>query len=140
MPYEKAPSSGAFLPLSLMYFLSGKPMHFCSGVDSSTPPGQPFASLYGSSSVTLIVGQLPAHTHQLFGSTATNSTDVPTGAILPTFPTGQHIYAPAGSPANAPMAGTAIGATGNNQPVQTQSPSLALNWCVAIVGIYPSRP
>ena len=23
MPYEKAPSSGAFLPLSLMYFLSG---------------------------------------------------------------------------------------------------------------------
>jgi hypothetical protein len=34
MPDEKAPSSGAFLPLSLMYFLSGKPMHFCSGVDS----------------------------------------------------------------------------------------------------------
>jgi microcystin-dependent protein len=106
----------------------------------STPPGQPFASLYGSSSVTLTVGQLPAHTHQAFGSTAANSTNVPTGAILPTFPAGQHIYAPAGSPANAPMAGTAIGSTGNNQPVQTQSPSLALNWCVAIVGIYPSRP
>ena len=34
MPDEKAPSSGAFLPLSLMYFLSGKPMHFCSGVDT----------------------------------------------------------------------------------------------------------
>jgi len=34
MPYEKAPSSGAFLSLSLMYFLSGKPMHFCSGVDT----------------------------------------------------------------------------------------------------------
>ena len=34
MPYEKAPSSGAFLPLSLMYFLSGEPMHDLSGVDT----------------------------------------------------------------------------------------------------------
>ena len=35
MPDEKAPSSGAFLPASLMYFCSGQPMHFCSGVDTS---------------------------------------------------------------------------------------------------------
>src|ERR1017187_4321142 len=34
MPYEKAPSSGAFSPLSLMYFLSGEPMHDLSGVDT----------------------------------------------------------------------------------------------------------
>ena len=34
MPYEKAPSSGAFLPLSLMYFLSGEPLHALSGVDN----------------------------------------------------------------------------------------------------------
>jgi FkbM family methyltransferase len=35
MPDEKAPSSGAFLPASLMYFCSGVPMHFLSGVDRS---------------------------------------------------------------------------------------------------------
>jgi hypothetical protein len=35
MPDEKAPSSGAFLPASLMYFCSGVPMHFLSGVDIS---------------------------------------------------------------------------------------------------------
>ena len=34
MPDEKAPSSGAFLPASLMYLLSGEPMHYLSGVDS----------------------------------------------------------------------------------------------------------
>ena len=34
MPYAKAPSSGAFLPLSLMHFLSGEPMHYLSGVDT----------------------------------------------------------------------------------------------------------
>ena len=33
MPDEKAPSSGAFLTVSLMYFCSGKPMHLSSGVD-----------------------------------------------------------------------------------------------------------
>ena len=35
MPDEKAPSSGAFSPASLMYFCFGQPMHFCSGVDTS---------------------------------------------------------------------------------------------------------
>jgi len=40
MPYEKAPSSGAFLPLSLMYFLSGEPMHDLSGVDNKISPGE----------------------------------------------------------------------------------------------------
>jgi hypothetical protein len=34
MPQEKAPSSGALLPASLMYFCSGQLMHFCSGVDN----------------------------------------------------------------------------------------------------------
>jgi hypothetical protein len=34
MSEEKAPGSGAFLPASLMYFCSGKPMHFYSGVDT----------------------------------------------------------------------------------------------------------
>jgi hypothetical protein len=34
MPEENAPSSAAFLPASLMYFCSGKPMHFHSGIDT----------------------------------------------------------------------------------------------------------
>ena len=33
MPEQKTPVSGAFWLASLMYFCSGKPMHFCSGVD-----------------------------------------------------------------------------------------------------------
>ena len=35
MPDEKLISSVGFLPTSLMYFCSGEPMHFCSGVDNS---------------------------------------------------------------------------------------------------------
>jgi hypothetical protein len=44
MPDEKAPSSGAFLLASLMYFCSGQPMHYCSGVDSTLQAGK-FADL-----------------------------------------------------------------------------------------------
>ena len=43
MPNEKAPSSGAFLPASLMYFCSGQPMHFCSGVDTDCGMVSPIA-------------------------------------------------------------------------------------------------
>lgn len=106
----------------------------------TTPPGQPFAAVYGSSSVTLTVQQLPAHTHQLYATSGANTTNTAAGALLPTFPAGQHIYSASGAPADTPMSQTAIGITGANQPVQTQSPVLAMNWCVAIVGIYPSRP
>ena len=35
MPEQKTPVSGAFWLASLMYFCSGKPMHFCSGVDKA---------------------------------------------------------------------------------------------------------
>src|SRR3979409_960686 len=38
MPDEKLISSVGFLPTSLMYFCSGEPMHFCSGVDTSGAP------------------------------------------------------------------------------------------------------
>ncbi len=34
MSEEKTPSSGTFLTASLMYFCSGKPTHFYSGVDT----------------------------------------------------------------------------------------------------------
>jgi|307.fasta_scaffold49630_2 microcystin-dependent protein len=107
---------------------------------SGSPPGQPIGALYGTSSVTLITQQLPAHTHAYFASSTANTTNMPSGSILSTFPTGQHIYSPSGSPADSQMNPSVIGLTGNNQPIQTQSPALAMTWCVAVVGIYPSRP
>ena len=83
---------------------------------------------------------MPAHTHQLAASSATDVRNSPAGALFATFATGTGVYAPSGSPANTPMAANAIGVAGGNQPVSIQSPALSLNWCVAIQGIYPLRP
>jgi microcystin-dependent protein len=108
-------------------------------VNAGTGPlGQPLGALYGQSMVTLTVGQLPAHRHTLFGTKALDQTTSPAGTLLPTFNTGA-IYSSTTAAADTPMKSDAIGLTGSNQPVSTQSPSLAMNWCVATVGIYPSR-
>jgi microcystin-dependent protein len=101
--------------------------------------GQPIGAVYGASTTTLTAAQMPTHTHQLAGSTAADTANSPAGALLPTFAAGTHIYAASGSPANTPMAATAIGTSGGNQPFSIQSPALSLNWCVATVGIFPSR-
>ena len=108
---------------------------------SGTPGGQPIGAVYGSSTVTLTVGNLPAHSHSFNASTAGPTTPNPAGALNATFPSANDkVYAPAGSPANTPMAQGAIGLTGQNLPVNIQSPALSMMWCIAWQGIFPSRP
>jgi microcystin-dependent protein len=104
------------------------------GADAQQPLGAPF----GASTVTLTMANLPPHRHQLFGSSAMGGIGSPAGALLATLP-GKD-YASAGSPADTPMSANAIGLTGNAAPVSTQSPSLSMTWCVALQGIFPSRP
>ena len=103
---------------------------------SSNPVGR--AS--GQSSVILTVNQMPTHSHTVLGTTQPTGTNDPTGALLGTFPAGQSIYAPNTATPDVPMHAGIIGATGGNQPVSTQSPILAMTWCVAVTGIFPSRP
>ncbi len=103
-------------------------------------PEKAAGTKYGDATVTLNVAQLPAHTHQSFASSKENTSGFPTGALLPpTVEPGGDLYAPAGSPADKPMNEAAIGKTGEGQPVPTQSPVLAMTWCVAIYGVWPSR-
>jgi microcystin-dependent protein len=101
--------------------------------------GQPIGAVYGQSQVTLLVSNLPSHTHQLMASSAADSVAAPAGALLPTYAAGK-FYAASGSPANVQMSSMAVGFTGQNLPVNIQSPALSMNWCIATTGIFPSRP
>jgi len=102
--------------------------------------GQPFGAVYGQSQVTLTVANLPAHTHQLKGSSAAATTYSLNGGLLSTpTNTAAKVYAGAGSPADTNMAVGAVGMTGNNVPISTQSPALSVNWCIATTGVFPSR-
>lgn len=94
----------------------------------------------GSATTNLTVQQMPAHSHQVFGASAATSTNSPLGGSLGTFPAGQPIYAANTATPDILMHEGVVGISGGNQPIPTQSPVLAMNWCVAVNGIFPQRP
>lgn len=99
----------------------------------------PIGAVIGQSSVTLTIQQMPQHNHMLLASSQAPASNSPTGASLATFPSGNNIYAAATATPDVQMNAGVIGFSGGNLPVPTQSPSLALNYCVAMQGIFPSR-
>jgi microcystin-dependent protein len=107
----------------------------------SSSNGSPaLGQIYGASSVNLTISQLPPHTHQLYASTTAVTQGNPSNALIGTFPAAEKTFTVAGAPANQPMSPNMIGATGSGAAVPTQSPSLGLTYCVATMGIFPSRP
>ncbi len=95
----------------------------------------------GSENVTLLSTQMPAHTHQMMASgegasanVATNNSLASSSRSVPTMPT---IYAP-GNTTPTPMAST-TSIVGGNQPHNNIQPYLAINYSIAVEGIFPSR-
>ena len=87
----------------------------------------------GTESVTLTVNQMPTHNHLAASTQAT------AGATRPqnNFPSGGGAYATATD--NTTMNPGHILNAGGNQPVGIVQPILALNFCIALEGIFPSR-
>ncbi|MBV8465893.1 MAG: phage tail protein [Burkholderiales bacterium] len=105
----------------------------------------------GTETVTLVTGNLPAHNHAFVASTAPanlpnvgGSSDrllaasyVQNSSNPSGNGPGKNIYGPAGS-ATAMAAGVCA-ATGGGQAHDNMQPSVALNYMIALTGIYPSR-
>jgi microcystin-dependent protein len=94
----------------------------------------------GEQSVTLTYDQLATHTHAPAAATPGTYAD-PGGAIFGEPATERptpNFYA---SALNAPaiMNPSSIGYTGSSQSHNNMMPYLALNYCIAIVGIFPTR-
>jgi len=95
----------------------------------------------GVKDVTLTEAQMPNHKHNLMGGGGRGS------AATLNAPSNQRIVTTAGSNAYAPFAaGTAanlapqaIPSTGGSQSHTNQQPYLALNFIIALTGLYPSR-
>jgi microcystin-dependent protein len=88
----------------------------------------------GESTVTLNTLQMPAHTHAANANGTAAGQTSPAGNYWGNG--GQTIYA---DTANAIMNPAAVAAAGNSQPHENMSPYLVLNFCIALVGIFPSR-
>jgi microcystin-dependent protein len=93
----------------------------------------------GVESVTLQSTQMPAHTHSYTpqATTAGGSAASPAGALWAQSGTGDTIYQKGSS--NTAMAPQTLGNTGGSQPHENRQPYLALNYVIALQGIFPSR-
>jgi microcystin-dependent protein len=94
----------------------------------------------GSATVTLQPGEMPMHNHvvQASGDPAEVQTPSPTAALSRAAP-----GKPYGSDPNAgrvQMAPQALPPAGGGQPHNNMPPALAMNFCIALQGVFPQRP
>jgi microcystin-dependent protein len=86
----------------------------------------------GEPSHTLTTGEMPAHLHQVVGSSEDATKKNPIGAVPAA--TGGSSYT---TDANGVM-GT-VTPTGSSQPHNNMQPYLGMNYIICLEGIYPSR-
>ncbi len=91
----------------------------------------------GTETVTLTVAQLPAHTHNLNANVAAANAVNPSGNFW-AAQTNLMQYATTSTPAST-MKSTAISNAGGGQPHTNIQPYLAINYLIALEGIFPSR-
>lgn len=115
----------------------------------------------GATTTTLLITNIPAHTHTANGngltvaqsaSTATGTTNIPGNTLVPAVlpvigsgPSGTTIkgYAPQDNSttlASSQVGGTlTTNATGDGQPFSIMPPYVGMNYIIAVQGIFPSR-
>jgi microcystin-dependent protein len=99
----------------------------------------------GAEQTILLSTNLPAHTHTTpvltgtpQGSTNATGTATPSNTTVPA--SGAAIYGPPEGLAMAPYSGTTVTpAAGGTSPVATITPYVAMNYIIAVEGIFPSR-
>jgi microcystin-dependent protein len=90
----------------------------------------------GEENHTLILGEMPAHNHQMVASSATVALPNPDGNLLGSGASaGLYIS----TQNNAAAANNFVAQTGGGQGHPNIQPYLALNHCICIAGIFPSR-
>jgi microcystin-dependent protein len=99
----------------------------------------------GSENVTVIQSDMAAHNHTLGATTSHGTTSSPAGAVLATgvhgtLTTGQDkLLMYSAPPTTTTLAPTSLAPAGGSQPHNNVQPSLGLRYCIAMVGVFPSR-
>ncbi len=99
-----------------------------------TPRAQ--GEMAGEENHTLLTTEMPAHNPAAFGDANDGTSDSPSGMNPARTPAGVPQY---GAGTGATLAATHIGATGGGLPHNNMPPYLALTYCIAINGVFPSR-
>ena len=90
----------------------------------------------GEQAHTLRMAEVPQHIHMLTASTADGAAVVPAGNLLAV--TNNQLYRNTQSDLTT-LSPSSVSSAGGSQPHINMQPSLTLNFCIALQGIFPSR-
>jgi microcystin-dependent protein len=97
----------------------------------------------GSESVTLLAGNLPAHTHTLNVHNGAGTASVPVAGVAlaqSVVDDGTPIRSYSSAAPNTTLAATSIGnSAGGSQAVGIRNPYVGMNFIIALQGVFPSR-
>jgi microcystin-dependent protein len=111
-----------------------------SGLQNWTPGMQA-----GADTVTLSANEMPAHNHSLSGLNVVGTAGAPSSTAY----LGQDrrggagnvdFLAPSATTVDTSMDPQALTGSGGSQSHENRQPFLAVNYCIALYGIFPSRP
>jgi microcystin-dependent protein len=108
-----------------------------SRVPMHVGPGNVQGEMAGSQTVQLAVNNLPGHSHQALCTKNEGASPDPAGMVWASTGASRRYDAPSGTA----LAATAISNAGNAEPTPHNNlqPLLAVNFCIALVGIFPTR-
>jgi microcystin-dependent protein len=92
----------------------------------------------GDETTTLATNNLPAHSHALNAKVGIGNQATPSGHLLAASDQRNSQFTSAS--ADTTMAATSVGSTGSGTPISNMQPYLVTNYCIALQGLFPSRP
>lgn len=93
----------------------------------------------GAPFVTLLESEMPAHTHAFQGSINLSTTSLPSDTTAFAKATGGSSYKASPFGTTVAMAPQAMTPAGGGLPHNNMMPFLALNYCIALQGVFPAR-
>lgn len=120
------------------------PIGYASSVDPNwQPPAVQIGQAAGSENVTLLQNNMPAHTHAMTASTSPGDNRNPAtrtfAASTNASSTPANLYS-ASNGTSVAMNPQTVMTAGGNQPHPNLQPYSVINFCIALSGIFPSRP
>jgi microcystin-dependent protein len=141
-------NTALFALLGTTYGGDGKSTFALPGLQGSAAmhPGQgsglslrSLGEIGGAETITLLVSEMPIHTHSAMVSTEISDVQIPTADVAYGRSGGGSAYTN-NNAGLVTMAPQALAPAGSSLPHNNMQPYLTLSFCIALQGVFPPRP